>query len=99
MKVDDDPLDVADTNYSEPAYIGEINMVGVNEGDTPSEEENTEDENYVLVEVEKEVTEDFHKEQEALIKAVPLVTSKEIQATEGQENQEQNSTQATESLR
>src|ERR1044072_6906733 len=103
MKVDDDPLDVADTNYSEPVYMGEINMVEANEGDTPSEEKNIEDENHVLAEVEKEVTkevaEDVHKEQEASIEVVPLAASKEIQATEGQENRKQELTQATEGLR
>ena len=33
MKVDEDPLDVADTNYSEPTCIGEINMVEADQSD------------------------------------------------------------------
>src|ERR1051325_8382995 len=99
MKVDEDPLDVADTNYSEPSCIGEINMVEADQEATPLGEESSENGNYVLIEVNKGVTEDVHKQLETSIEAVPSVVSKEIQATEGQENQKQELTQATEGLR
>src|ERR1044072_8607886 len=99
MKVDEDPLDVADTNYSEPSCIGEINMVEANQEATPLGEESTENRNCVLVEVNKGVTENIHKQLETSIEAASLAVSKEIQATEGQENQEQELIQATEGLR
>ena len=99
MKVDEDPLDVADTNYSEPSCIGEINMVEANQEATPLGEENTGNRNGALVEVNKGVTEDIHKQLGTSIEAVPSVVSEGIQATEGQENQKQELTQATEGLR
>ena len=99
MKVDEDPLDVADTNYSEPVCIGEINMVEADQNDPPVGEKGTENESWVLVEVNKGVTEDVHKQPETSIEAAPLAVAKEIQATEGQGNQKQELTQVTEGLR
>ena len=89
MKVDEDPLDVADTNYSEPACIREINMVEADQIDVPIGEKGTKNESWVMVEVDKEVTEYVQKLPETSIEAAPLVVAKEIQATEGQENQNQ----------
>src|ERR1044072_5361366 len=99
MKVDEDPLDVADTNYSEPSCIGEINMVEADQGVTALKEENTENESWVLIEVNNGVTEDIHQQPETSIKPAPSVVSKDIQATEGQESQGQKLAQATEGLR
>ena len=62
-------------------------------------EKGTENESWVIVEVNKGVTKDVHKQLETSIEAAPLAVAKEIQATEGQENQNQELTQVTEGLR
>ena len=74
-------------------------MVEADQIDAPIGEKGTENESWVIVEVDKEVTEDVQKLPETSIEAAPLAVAKEIQATEGQENQNQELTQVTEGLR
>ncbi|XP_058762736.1 uncharacterized protein LOC131636100 [Vicia villosa] len=90
LKVDSDPLDVSNTNYTEPVCMGDVNMVEVRDhAEIPTVEVKEdvegalrEDEYYVLVEVPKEKDSNLSTE-----------------ATEGQKIPEEELTQATEGLR
>ena len=97
MKVDEDPLDVADTNYSEPACIGEVNMVEIDRSDTLTGEKDIEVENWVMVEVSEEVTEGIQNTPDTSIVG-PVTVAGETQATEGQGDHNEGFTQVTEGL-
>jgi hypothetical protein len=90
MKVDTDPLLMAETNYAEPL---EINMIEVAENKVQTNLEFEEDGGFVLVKNKKEITNNLPKVLEAKL------LKEAVQATEGQGIVDKNLTEATEGLR
>src|ERR1051325_10487580 len=90
MKVDTDPLLMAETNYAEPL---EINMIEVVENKVQTNLEFEEEGSFVLVKNKKEITDNLPKVLEAKL------LKEAVQATEGQGIVDKNLTEATEGLR